>query len=212
MLQDSATPKMVRNVIDGTTPPQKVVGSYEQLKDGTYNLIIGLEGDGTDDAVVSQINGNDLADSAFRAYVKTVGAVLFSFNDDFSPSALYGGSWERITDRFLIGAGGSYALGSTGGAAEVALTSANNGSHTHNVHAYVNGSGAVFDQSFESTAYNETYLKYDTEGAGIVWTPGETQNNVLLTFLAGGAQPSGSGAPFSILPPYLAVYWWRRVA
>ena len=35
MLQDSATPKMVRNVIDGTTPPQKVVGSYEQLEDGT---------------------------------------------------------------------------------------------------------------------------------------------------------------------------------
>ena len=65
---------------------------------------------------ISQINGNNVADSAFRAYVNTVGAVLFSFNDDFSPSALFGGSWEKVTDRFLIGAGGSYTLGSTGGA------------------------------------------------------------------------------------------------
>ena len=118
MLQDSATPKMVRNVINGTTPPKKIVGSYEQLEDGTYNLVIGVTGAApAQGSVISQINGNDLADSAFRAYVKTVGAVLHSFNDDFSPSALFGGSWEKVTDRFLVGAGGSYALGSTGGSA-----------------------------------------------------------------------------------------------
>ena len=123
-----------------------------------------------------------------------------------------GGSWERIEDVFLLCAGTTYAAGSTGGAAEVALTSANNGSHTHELYAYVNGSGAVFAQSFESAVYNTSYLKYDTDGAGIVWTPGETQNNVLLTNLAGDAHPSGDGAPFSILPPYRAVYAWERVA
>lgn len=60
MLQDSATPKMVRNVIDGTTPPQKVVGSYEQLEDGTYNLIIGLAGDAPSAAAITQINGEEI--------------------------------------------------------------------------------------------------------------------------------------------------------
>lgn len=69
-------------------------------------------------ATISQINGNEVAGKEFYDYVRTVGAVLFSFNHDFSPAALYGGSWERITDRFIVGAGGSYALGSTGGSAD----------------------------------------------------------------------------------------------
>lgn len=60
MLQDSATPKMVRNVIDGTTPPQKVVGSYEQLEDGTYNLVIGVTGAAPNNAAISQINGEEI--------------------------------------------------------------------------------------------------------------------------------------------------------
>lgn len=60
MLQDSATPKMVRNVINGTTPPKKIVGSYEQLEDGTYNLIIGLTGDAPNNAAISQINGEEI--------------------------------------------------------------------------------------------------------------------------------------------------------
>lgn len=211
MLQDSATPKMVRNVIDGTTPPQKVVGSYEQLEDGTYNLIIGLTGDAPTAAAISQINGEDLAGKEFYDYVRTVGAVLFSFNPDFSPAARYGGSWENITDRFLVGAGGSYSLGSTGGSAEVALTAENNGAHSHDLHVYVNGSGGVFSDNLTTTVYNSSYLKYDTGGAGILFAPGSL-DKVLDTKLLGDAISAGSGTPFSILPPYIAVNIWRRVA
>ena len=55
---------------------------------------------------ISQLNGNPFVDAAFRKYIETEGAVIFSFNDEFSPADLWGGSWEKIIDRFLVGAGG----------------------------------------------------------------------------------------------------------
>ena len=197
MLQDSATPKMVRNVIDGTTPPQKVVGSYEQLEDGTYNLIIGLAGDAPSAAAITQINGKDLAGKEFYDYVRTEGAVLFSFNPDFSPAARYGGSWERITDRFLIGAGGSYAPGSTGGEANVTLTEEQTPPHRHDV---IDGDTGVL-----------IGLNTGVGVDGITISPSSwnNTNNVgkpLFTTFTGGGQAHNN------LPPYLAANIWRRVA
>lgn len=64
---------------------------------------------------ISQLNGNPFADAAFRKYIETEGAVIFSFNDEFSPADLWGGSWEKIIDRVLVGAGGDYTLESSGG-------------------------------------------------------------------------------------------------
>ena len=49
-----------------------------------------------------------------------VGDFVFSANET-SPAEDYGGSWEKVTDRFLVGAGGSYALGSTGGSADAVV-------------------------------------------------------------------------------------------
>lgn len=123
---DTALGGRIDDILDGTTPPQKVVGSYEQLEDGTYNLIIGLTGDAPSAAAITQINGEDLAGKEFYDYVHTVGAVIFSFNDSFSPSALWGGSWSRVTNRFLIGSGGTYSTGVTGGEA----------SHGHEAEGY----------------------------------------------------------------------------
>ena len=34
--------------------------SYEQLEDGTYNLIIGLAGDAPSAAAITQINGEEI--------------------------------------------------------------------------------------------------------------------------------------------------------
>ena len=192
MLQDSATPKMVRNVIDGTTPPQKVVGSYEQLEDGTYNLVIGVTGDAPSAAAISQINGEDLAGKEFYDYVRTEGAVLFSFNPDFSPAALYGGSWEKVTDRFLVGAGGSYTLGSTGG----------NATHTNTVEEMV--PHYHYQRATSASPASGWYSERLVSGG-----TGHDQPQVDLPIMTSS---TGGGQPFSILPPYLAVNIWHRVA
>lgn len=174
---------------------QKIVGSYEQLEDGTYNLVIGVTGDAPSAAAITQINGEDLAGKEFYEYVRTKGAVLFSFNPDFSPAARYGGSWENITDRFLVGAGGSYTLGSTGGSAM----------HTHDLDGLaqiLNTDTNTFVYTFKqstapwiSTAY---FLVSGTGGQSV--QP------------SAGVKVTGNTNAAANEPPYIAVNIWRRVA
>lgn len=139
---------------------------------------------------ISQINGNNVADSAFRAYVNTMGATLLSFNDDFSPSALFGGSWEKITDRFPIGAGGSYTLGSTGGEANVTLTTNEIPPHDHVLNVY--------------------NIEMDAPPGELVIPPSKVDANANLTSYP--TQNAGGGQPHNNMPPYIAVNIWRRVA
>ena len=139
---------------------------------------------------ISQINGNNVADSAFRAYVNMEGAVLFSFNDDFSPSALFGGSWEKVTDRFPIGAGGSYPLGSTGGEANVTLTVNQIPAHIH-----------------ETRYYNDE----TTPPPGSDWVPA-AHRNTGVNVVGGDTYNTGGGQAHNNMPPYIAVNIWRRVA
>lgn len=168
---------------------QKVVGRYEQLEDGTYNLVIGVTGDAPSAAVITQINGEDLAGKEFYEYVRTEGAVLFSFNPDFSPAALYGGSWEKITGRFLIGAGGSYALGSTGGQESVALTVAEMPYHSHNFSILGSGDRGSAEGN---VTYEETWNHFQEFG--------------YVTAGAGGNQPHNN------MPPYIGCNIWRKIA
>lgn len=75
--------------------------------------------------------------------VYPVGSIYCSYGNT-SPATLFGfGQWTKIEGRFLLGANATYSLGSTGGAATVALTvnqipahnhsasTASAGSHTH---------------------------------------------------------------------------------
>lgn len=52
-----------------------------------------------------------------------VGSIYMSVSSA-SPSALFGGTWEQLKDRFLLGAGDTYTAGDTGGAANVSYTPA----------------------------------------------------------------------------------------
>ena len=146
-------------------------------------------------ATISQINGNEVAGKEFYDYVRTVGAVLFSFNPDFSPAARYGGSWENITDRFLIGAGGSYALDSTGGA--------NYHSHEQNLYTLIDGTGtgALVMNTFQVPSYDITF-KVSTDGSGAYV---DEQGN-FATRIYGEIDMAQN------IPPYIACNIWRKVA
>ena len=63
-------------------------------------------------------------------YVYPVGAIYWSRRDT-SPASLFGGTWTQIQNRFLLTAGGSYAVNSTGGEATHTLTVAEMGRHDH---------------------------------------------------------------------------------
>ena len=205
-VQNNATIKMVKNILDGTTPPQKVVGSYEQLEDGTYNLIIRLTGDAPSAAAITQINGEDLAGKEFYDYVRTEGAVLFSFNPDFSPAARYGGSWENITDRFLIGAGGSYALDSTGGEA---IHDHLYGVRKQSWNNVVTGSS---NQSICVKEYRDSsFPASNSIGSTNDYTNGALTTNTPLSLVDLGYSEGHTGQA-ETMPPYIACNIWRKIS
>lgn len=120
------------------------------------------------------------------ASVYPVGSIYLSV-DNTDPAALFGGTWERIGGRFLLGADSTYAAGSTGGEAEHTLTIDEMPKHNHEIDN-LNASG-------NATPYM-TVSAQDKKGYG-----GNVQ-----TMYTGGSKPHNN------MPPYLAVYMWRRTA
>lgn len=129
-----------------------------------------------------------LGDNAFftAAGAYPVGAIYLSVTDT-DPATLFGGTWERIGGRFLLGADDTYTAGSTGGEAEHTLTIDEMPRHNHEIDN-LNSSG-------NTTPYM-TVQAQDKKGYG---------GNVQTMF-------AGGGKPHNNLPPYLSVYMWKRVA
>ena len=121
-----------------------------------------------------------------------------------SPAELYGGTWERIEGKFIMGASDTYPAGSTGGEAEHILTISEAPGHTHEVGAYgnpgwrfkINGNVGVVVTSDSYVLINNVSLYYKDI----------TDNGFLGTSDVGGNEPHNN------LPPYIAMYIWRRVA
>ena len=120
-----------------------------------------------------------------------VGKIYISF-DPTSPASLFGGTWTQLTDRFLVGAGSTYAVGATGGANTVALTVAQMPSHNHTISNVVH----------EGVSANGQYGNY----------PFRMRADMAPNWGANNTDYTGSGSAHENRPPYLAVYMWRRTA
>ena len=152
-----------------------------------------------------------------------IGSIYLSVNS-VDPSTLFGGTWEKIKDKFLLSDGDTYSIGSTGGEATHTLTidempshnhsaiSDSNGDHNHSLvsitgyddHNFINGTGEFLIQNSDTTmgwssAVN-TSLKYGSTGnAG-------SHSHSLTVNSTGGSQPHNN------MPPYLTINVWKRVA
>ena len=78
-----------------------------------------------------------------------IGAIYLSVNE-VDPASLFGGSWERIKDAFLLGYSETYPLGSIGGEATHALTVDEMPTHEHTAvsSASMTGGGDGTDVSY----------------------------------------------------------------
>lgn len=129
-----------------------------------------------------------------------VGAVYIS-TQATNPSTLFGGTWERIRDRFLLSAGNTYTAGSTGGSADAVVVN-----HYHSV--------------IESSSGNPIYLESGSSGGyllNISYTQGAVNTaGKKLTTNSEARNPSGAivgtTATGKNMPPYIAVYMWKRIA
>lgn len=126
--------------------------------------------------------------------VSTVPSGYLEFNGQSTAgypvlASLFGATLPDLRDRFLVGASGTKAVGSTGGAETVTLTAAQSGlpAHTHSMP--VAGVGVVANRFTSGTTETNTYV-----------TGGVT----------GGAQNASSSHENK--PPYHAVRWITRAA
>ena len=67
-----------------------------------------------------------------------IGSIYLSVNST-NPSNYFGGTWEQIEDRFLIGAGNLYNSGAIGGEASVKLSVSNLPEPSHSGTTNVDG-------------------------------------------------------------------------
>ncbi|MDO5433372.1 hypothetical protein [Eubacterium sp.] len=114
-----------------------------------------------------------------------VGSIYMSVNST-SPATLFGGTWVELQGRFLLGRSSSYANGSVGGAATVATSAAQMPIHKHGIHYGVNTNAPGNMVTIMSG--NPEYVSSNP-----------VDNN-------------GGGSAHNNMPPYLAVYMWKRTA
>ena len=176
---------------------------------------------------------SQLQDTASKLY--PVGSVYISFNAT-DPSTLFGGTWVRLKDTFLLANGDSYAPNTSGGSATKTIGVNNLPSHTHSCstvgnHTHTRGNmnitGSEVVNFYENAQISgafyidnspNVYIKQDLSGrfrqhntmfdASRSWS-GATSPNGSHTHTIGN---TGSGLPLNIMPPYTTVYAWRRTA
>lgn len=145
----------------------------------------------------------DAIEEKLRGYLSTVypvGAIYISFSDT-NPSELFGGTWERIKDRFLLGAGDTYAAGNTGGESNVKLVSENIPRCYVWSDAYGTGYELGHTVSESSNPSNPGFAPSN----GFKGGPGYTRSNTLNI-------GSSNNTSHNNMPPYIVVHIWKRIA
>ncbi len=138
---------------------------------------------------VLRVGGKSLLDMVYP-----VGSIYLSVSGT-DPQTLFGGTWARLEDVFLLAAGAKHAAGSTGGEESHILTEPEIAPHKHAM-AY----------GPESSASSTGFAYGIAAGSATNSAGGRGYASNLGTFSAGGGQPHNN------MPPYLAVYTWKRTA
>ena len=155
-----------------------------------------------------------------------IGSIYMSVNN-VSPATFIGGTWVALTDRVLIGAGSSYAVNATGGAITHTHTSA---AHTHTTAGHTltvnempkhNHYVSIGDNMVNLLNWTGENVRGTTTGWAYGYRSEIISNTVMAVSNGGngshshgntGSTTPGNTGSSSNLPPYLAVYMWKRTA
>lgn len=132
-----------------------------------------------------------------------VGSFYISWKST-NPGTLFGGTWEQIQGRFLLGRSSSYPVGSMGGEATHTLTVDEMPSHKGHL-----SSGIVDNAPYEKGNYkgflnSSAMTAYSDIGRG--W------NVYAGNEMHPASEAVGGGQAHNNMPPYLSVYIWKRTA
>lgn len=117
-----------------------------------------------------------------------VGSIYTNVRNSANPATTLGfGTWERIQGQFIVGASATIAAGSTGGEATHTLTMDEMPRHTH---------GALIGSDIINFVPNASGNIGSASGKNLQGSP--------------SIGYTGGGQPHNNMPPYLAVYMWKR--
>ncbi len=144
---------------------------------------------------------NGIGPDAYAIYQQVLAAVverdhpvgsLYISENSTSPAELYGGTWERVEGKFIMGASDAYPAGSTGGNNTVPIS-------RDNLPKIALGVYGIYRMKETGKAIDMLTFRGQTVKSGDWSKIAETDD-------------IGRGIPLNILPPYYSVYIWRRVA
>ena len=153
-----------------------------------------------------------------------VGSIYISTNNT-NPGQLFGGTWEQIKDRFLLSKGDKTTAGNTGGNSDHQInvnelpshhhtilgTIESGGSHSHEIGYDVDGGSGSSRYTVHgagtSGSARTTYTSEDGEHSH-TFKDGKTNG----TYTDSTFKKTVENKSFSIMPPYLIVYMWKRTA
>jgi hypothetical protein len=131
-----------------------------------------------------------------------VGTILMT-TENVNPSTYIGGTWVALNDVFLFAASETHPAGETGGSETVALKTAQMPRHNHFV---INMSKGTTSPDYLHTVARSDFEHSQWENARYQLYGVDAEAN------SGKSSYVGSGTAHDNMPPYLAVYVWKRTA
>ena len=176
-----------------------LVSTFNNKQNALNTSQLAAVNSGITQSLVSTFNQKPTLDMIYP-----VGSIYMSVNST-NPSTLFGGTWEQIKDRFLLSCGNTYANGTTGGEATHKLTEDEIPTHTHS-ERFSNGAYATWE-GYSSASQQGSRTVTGVEIPTYTYSSGKSGTYTYLTTgYVGGDQPHNN------MPPYLAVYMWKRTA
>lgn len=128
-----------------------------------------------------------------KADIFPIGSIYMSLTNT-NPSKYFNGVWEQLKGKFLVGVDTSdvdfNTSGKTGGEKEHTLTISEMPKHSHSI--VISSGGSKTTSGFDYT-YSSSTKVYSMDDDDMVKTSGESQ-------------------PHNNLPPYIAVFMWKRIS
>lgn len=148
--------------------------------------------------------------------VYPVGSIYMSVTA-IDPAILFGGVWEQIQDRFLLACGSSFSAGSSGGEASHVLSIEEMPGHSHSATAWTDSQGDHnHNMTLNRYCGDGSVTSYAGWGADRVQAAAATNYTSTEGAHAHNVEVSigstGGNIAHNNMPPYLAVYIWKRTA
>lgn len=102
-----------------------------------------------------------------------VGSIYMNINST-NPTNLFGGVWEQIKERFILGCGDTHKAGATGGSLTKSITVKNLPAHSHGLNGHTHSWSGTTNSAGNHThdmQYNDNGVTRRGSGTGLDITP-----------------------------------------